>query len=104
MNRTLICLLCLLGFNSCGSAEFMQEIQGTWKVTEVNYVFDSSTSSYYPTDQFFVFEEDVYQHQQNGNFDEAGTFYINPKATVIVFNSALGTSKYNILEKSETEQ
>jgi hypothetical protein len=104
MNRPLLYILCVFAFSSCGSAGFIQDIQGTWKVTEVNYVYDSFTTSTYPTDQFFVFEDDNFHHEQNGNVDESGTFFVNPKATLIIFNSTLGSSKYNILSKSETEQ
>jgi hypothetical protein len=104
MNRTFLYLICIIALSSCNSSLFLQEVEGTWKITEVNYIYDSSTYTYYPTDQFFVFDDGSFHHEQNGTIDESGTFDVNLKATLITFHSALGNSKYTILEKSETHQ
>ncbi len=104
MNRPILYLLFVLALSSCGYSNFMQDIQGKWKVTEVNYIFDTSTSTYYPTSQYFDFDHYSYQFLQGDTLSESGSFEVNPKATQITFHSALGNSTYNILEKSANNQ
>ncbi len=83
----------------------MQQIQGTWKVTEVNYIYESHTQTYYPNEQLFVFENNNYEHWQNGVIAENGNFSVNPKVTQIQFFSDQGGSyTYYIIDRNENTQ
>lgn len=104
MKKTAFCTFVILFLISCKQSDFMQQVQGTWKVTEVNYLYELHTQSYYPVDQKFIFENYSYQHWMDGTMKESGTFNVNFKATQIQFFSDLGNSTYVIIEKTDNHQ
>ena len=83
----------------------MQQIQGTWKVTEVNYIYENHIESFYPTEQSFVFDYNNYEHWQDGAITEKGNYVVNPKVTQIQFFSDQGGNyTYFIIDRNENSQ
>jgi len=83
----------------------MHQIQGTWKVTEVNYIYDNHTQTYHPTNQEFIFDNSDYEHWQDGEIKETGIFIVNNKATHIQFGAAQGAVyTYTIINRDDNNQ
>lgn len=97
-------LLASIMLMSCGKGAFVNEMQGKWQVTEINYVSDNGTTSDYPTNMFFLFQGNTYQTLIDNVVAEAGNFDVNYKVTQISFYSLLGNSTMLIEEKSPTAQ
>ncbi len=97
-------LLTIVMLSSCSRDAFMDDIQGQWKITQINYVFDSSTQTFYPADMVMHFNNYNYATYEDGTLTESGTFNVNLKASQIIFYSTLGTNIYLINEKTEIYQ
>jgi hypothetical protein len=104
MKKQFLFVTLLLACYSCGKSAFVNEMQGKWKVTEINYLFDSNTQTTYPADMYFIFDNDAFQTLSGNTISEQGTFKVNPKVTQISFSSDLGKSTYLIEEQSYTYQ
>lgn len=101
-----VCLLLMALFmlTACGKGAFVNEIQGKWQVTEINYLSDNGTTTDYPTDMFFLFQGNTYQSITGTTVGESGNFDVNFKVTQITFYSSLGISTMLIQEKSDVFQ
>ncbi len=105
--KTFILILSVLFvsfLSSCGKSEFIHEMQGKWKVTEMNYIFDDTTFTQMPSNMFFQFSNYSYSSLIGDSVAETGTYNVNAKVTQITFTSSLGHEVMNIEEKSQTYQ
>ncbi len=94
----------LLFLMSCGKGGFINELQGTWKVTEINYFTSGDTVNYHPANMTFLFMGTTYTMMHGDTVGESGNFDVNPKVTQISFYSGAGNSVMLIQEKNETFQ
>ncbi len=104
MKNTALFLLIGLSIVSCKQSDFMQDIQGKWKVTEVEYMYTDTSLMYNPSNMNFIFDNYDYQSIVDNNIVEQGTFYTNAKATQINFSSDQGNSVFLIQERSDQYQ
>jgi hypothetical protein len=102
-NRSLFILFLAFVLASCGKkGEFINEIQGEWKVLEVQYIYDDSTYTETPPNMHFIFNSYSYQTTQDGSVYEVGSFNVNPKATQITFQGT-GFDKVYVIEENSTQ-
>lgn len=103
--KKIVPFILILLFYACGKkGEFVDEIQGEWKVAEVQYIYDNVTYTEYPPDMHFKFQSYSYQTWQDGSVYESGNFNVNPKATQITFQSGLIDKVYLIEENTQENQ
>ena len=99
----LLCFLFLL--LACGKkAEFVAQLQGNWKVIEVQYIYPDTTYTVNPPNMQFKFQNYSYQTHQNDTLIETGNFNVNPNTTQITFQNGTNNKVYLIEENTNENQ
>lgn len=97
------CLLLLI-MVSCKRQELMENLVGTWSITEIKYVQNGAVNTTYPVELMMKFTFTQYETFDNGILTESGTFLVNVSASTVQFFYGEDTYKFKVLENEEDYQ
>lgn len=90
--------------SSCKRKEFLEDLEGKWNVTELNYIQNELITTYHPPDLTMLFMGNQYSTWQDDSLTESGSYTINVGVSQVIFWQGANQYKYKIVEYNENYQ